>query len=62
MTDCFGKTDPGSLVFTIYQLMMEIIMENELPEKEQYIVIREGVDIIPSSIELSAMKLILYVL
>lgn len=57
MTDCFGITDPENLEYTIYQLMMKIIMENDLPEKEKYIIEREGVDIIPSSIELSAIEI-----
>ncbi len=57
LTDCFGITEPESLDYTIYQLMMDIIMERDLPEKEEYIVSKEGVDIIPSSIELSAIEI-----
>lgn len=48
MTDCFGIADPENLEFTIYQLMMEIIMENEIPAKVEFIIQKEGMDIIPS--------------
>lgn len=57
MTDCFGIADPESLDYTIYQLMMDIIKEKDLPGKEEYIISKEGVDIIPSSIELSAIEI-----
>jgi len=57
LTDCFGINEPESLEYTIYQLMMDIIMEKDLPEKSEYIIEKEGVDIIPSSIELSAIEI-----
>lgn len=56
MTDCFGVEEPEKLERTLYHLMLNVIMEEDLPKSEQYIVRREGVDIIPSSIELSAIE------
>lgn len=57
MTDCFGIETPEKLDITLYHLMMEVITDNELPPKENYIIQKEGVDIIPSSIELSAVEI-----
>lgn len=57
MTDCFGISNPEKLDYTLYQLMMEIITEKDLPDKEVYVINKEGVDIIPSSIELSAIEI-----
>lgn len=57
MTDCFGIEQPEKLETTLYHLMMDVIMEKDLPKKEDYIIKREGIDIIPSSIELSAIEI-----
>lgn len=57
MTDCFGIEKPEELEITLYHLMMAVINETELPNKKEYIIQREGVDIIPSSIELSAIEI-----
>lgn len=57
MTDCFGIANPEKLEKTLYHLMIDVIMENDLPPKEKYIISREGIDIIPSSIELSAIEI-----
>jgi chromosome partitioning protein len=57
MTDCFGIEKPENLDTTLYHLMMDVINENDLPPKENYIIEKEGVDIIPSSIELSAVEI-----
>lgn len=57
MTDCFGIEKPEKLDKTLYHLMMDAITENDLPPKEDYIIEKEGVDIIPSSIELSAVEI-----
>lgn len=57
MTDCFGIERPEKLDKTLYHLMMDVITENDLPPKEDYIIEKEGVDIIPSSIELSAVEI-----
>jgi len=57
MTDCFGIESPEKLKTTLYHLMMDVINDKELPLKESYIIKRERVDIIPSSIELSAIEI-----
>jgi len=57
LTDCFGIEQPEQLDKTLYHLMMDVIMERDLPSKEEYIINKEGVDIIPSSIELSAIEI-----
>jgi len=56
-TDCFGIKNPEELEITLYHLMMNVINDVDLPPKESYIIKREGVDIIPSSIELSAIEI-----
>ncbi|MEA1974893.1 MAG: ParA family protein [Bacillota bacterium] len=56
-TDCFGIKNPENLDITLYHLMMNVINDRDLPSKESYIIKREGVDIIPSSIELSAVEI-----
>ena len=57
MTDCFGISEPENLEYTLYHLMMDIMMEREIPDKSDYIIQKEGIDIIPSSIELSAIEI-----
>ncbi|MBM7562705.1 ParA family protein [Fusibacter tunisiensis] len=57
LTDCFGIENPEKLEKTLYHLMMDIISENDFPQKEDFIIQREGIDIIPSSIELSAIEI-----
>jgi len=57
LTDCFGIEKPEELDLTLYHLMTSVIMEKDLPKKEEYIIEKEGVDIIPSSIELSAIEI-----
>ncbi|MBK5252104.1 MAG: ParA family protein, partial [Peptostreptococcaceae bacterium] len=57
MTDCFGIEDSVKLETTLYHLMMNVINDKDLPPKESYIIKKEGVDIIPSSIELSAIEI-----
>jgi len=57
MTDCFGIEDPEKLEITLYHLMMDVITEKDLPPKEKFIIQKEGIDIIPSSIELSAIEI-----
>ncbi|GKX31404.1 sporulation initiation inhibitor Soj [Vallitalea longa] len=57
MTDCFGIENPEKLDRTLYHLMIDVISDNDLPPKESYIIKKEGVDIIPSSIELSAVEI-----
>ncbi len=57
LTDCFGITEPEKLEYTLYHLMMNVMLEKDLPSKESYIIPKEGIDIIPSSIELSAIEI-----
>jgi chromosome partitioning protein len=57
MTECFGIENPEQLSHTLYHLMMAVITDEDMPEKEMFIQRREGVDVIPSSIELSAVEI-----
>jgi len=50
MTDCFGIEKPETLDTTLYHLMMAVMNEDDLPSKESYILNRDGVDVIPSSV------------
>ena len=53
LTDCFGAEDVD---VAIGDLMIAVIEDEELPEREEYIWERNGVDFIPSSIQLSAVE------
>ena len=53
LTTCFGAEDVD---VAIGDLMMAVIEDEELPEREEYIWERNGVDFIPSSIQLSAVE------
>lgn len=53
LTTCFGAEDVD---MTIADLMVSVIEEEELPERDGYIRERNGVDFIPSSIGLSAVE------
>lgn len=53
LTICFGAEDVD---VAIGDLMMAVIEDEELPEREAYIWERNGVDFIPSSIQLSAVE------
>lgn len=53
LTTCFGAEDVD---MTIADLMMSVIEEEGLPERDEYIRDRNGVDFIPSSIGLSAVE------
>lgn len=57
LTDCFGIESPDKLKLTLYNLMEKIIMDEDLPEKEDYIIKREGVDVLPASILLSDIEI-----
>jgi len=57
MTDCFGIDRPEELEVTLYHLMMDVMNDKDLPSKDKYIVRIDEVDIIPSSIELSAIEI-----
>ena len=49
LTTCFGVEDPVAVPVTIGHLMMAQIEDEELPAAEEYIMNRNGVDFIPSS-------------
>lgn len=53
LTTCFGAEDVD---VAIGDLMMDVIEEEDLPEREEHIWERVGVDFIPSSIGLSAVE------
>ena len=53
LTTCFGAEDVD---VAIGDLMMAVIEDEELPEREEYVWERNGVDFIPSNIQLSAVE------
>lgn len=53
LTTCFGAEDVD---VAVGDLMMAVIEDEELPEREEYIWERNGVVFIPSSIQLSAVE------
>ena len=53
LTTCFGAEDVD---VAIGDLMMDVLEEEDLPEREEYIWERNGVDFIPASIGLSAVE------
>lgn len=55
LTTCFGVEEPAAISVTIGHLMMAQIDDEELPAPEEYIMSRNGVDFIPSSMVLSAV-------
>ena len=55
LTTCFGVEEPAAISVTIGHLMMAQIDDEELPTPEEYIMSRNGVDFIPSSMVLSAV-------
>ena len=55
LTTCFGVEDPAAVPVTIGHLMMAQIEDEELPDPSEYILNRNGVDFIPSSMVLSAV-------
>ena len=57
LTDYFGIESRDKLELTLYHLMEKIIMDEDLPEKENYIITREGVDVLPASILLSDIEI-----
>ena len=55
LTTCFGVEDPAAVPVTIGHLMMAQIDDEEMPDASEYIMSRNGVDFIPSSMVLSAV-------
>lgn len=57
LTMCFGIDRPEELKTTIYDLMICVIDEKELPDKSKCILSFNNLDLIPCSIELSAVEM-----
>ncbi len=55
LTTCFGIENPNSIETNIAHLMIAKIDEEQLPNKEKYIISKDGLDLIPSSIYLSVV-------
>jgi chromosome partitioning protein len=55
LTTCFGVEKTDEMPVTIGHLMMKVLEEENLPDREEYIWEREGVDFIPASMMLSAV-------
>ena len=55
LTTCFGVEDTAAVPVTIGHLMMAQMEDEKLPDPAEYIMNRNGVDFIPSSMVLSAV-------
>ena len=55
LTTCYGVENKDELEYTIGHMMMAQIDDEELPDPSEYIMNRNGVDFIPSSMVLSAV-------
>lgn len=55
LTTCFGVEDTAAIPVTIGHLMMAQMDDEEMPDASEYIMSRNGVDFIPSSMVLSAV-------
>lgn len=55
LTTCFGVEDTAAIPVTIGHLMMAQMDDEEMPDASEYIMNRNGVDFIPSSMVLSAV-------
>lgn len=55
LSTCFGIEDTGMVPVTIGHLMMNRIKDEKLPDALEYIMSRNGVDFIPSSVMLSVV-------
>ena len=55
LTTCFGIEDTAAILANIGHLMMLQLDDEELPDPTEYIMSRNGVDFIPSSMVLSAV-------
>lgn len=55
LTTCFGVEDTAAVPVSIGHLMINMIDDEPLPEPAEYIMHRNGVDYIPSSMMLSAV-------
>ncbi|MCR4441251.1 MAG: AAA family ATPase [Peptococcaceae bacterium] len=57
LTMCFGIDRPDELKTTIYHLMMAAVEDKELPDRGEYLLSFSNLDLLPSSIELSAVEM-----
>ena len=55
LSTCFGIEDTGAMPVTIGHLLMNRIEDEKLPDALEYIMSRNGVDFIPSSVMLSVV-------
>ena len=55
LTTCFGIEKPNAIETNIAHLMMARMDDEDLPDKSEYIISDDGIDIIPSSIFLSVV-------
>ncbi len=59
LTVCFGYENTDNISTTIYNLMVSAIEEKSLPKREEYVISVGNIDIIPCSLELSAIEIAL---
>lgn len=57
LSTCFGIEDTGAVAVTIGHLMMNRIEDEEMPDASEYIMSRNGVDFIPSSVVDAKLRL-----
>ena len=55
LTTCFGVEDTAAVPITIGHLMMAQMEDEKLPDSNEYIMNRNGVDFIPSSMVLAVV-------
>lgn len=55
LTTCFGIENSSELTWAVGELMTALLDDKELPPAEEYIIHKDGVDLIPSSIYLSVV-------
>ncbi len=55
LTTCFGVENVTAVPVTIGHLMLNQIEDEDMPEPSEYIISRNGIDFIPSSMVLSAV-------
>lgn len=55
LSTCFGIEDTGAVPVTIGHVMMNLIEDEEMPDASEYIMSRNEVDFIPSSVMLSVV-------
>ena len=56
LTISVGVNDPDQLDYTLANVLMDIVNEEELPENRGIVKHEEGIDILPSNIELSGIE------